>query len=105
MSWEDIAVARCTVERLIRRWGCRVCQEAAVQNHGARRVGDRPTDLVERDFTAGRPNQLWVSDLTCVATWRGFVYVAFVIDVFSRPASSPRSEAAATPTTTRWPSP
>ena len=39
---------------------------------------------MERDFTAGRPNQLWVSDLTCVATWRGFVYVAFVVDAFSR---------------------
>ena len=44
----------------------------------------RPLDLVEREFTADRPNQLWVSDLTYVATWRGFVYVAFVIDVFSR---------------------
>ena len=43
-----------------------------------------PLDLVERDFTATRPNQLWVSDLTYVATWRGFVYVAFVIDAFSR---------------------
>ncbi len=41
-------------------------------------------DLVERNFTAERPNQLWVSDFTYVATWRGFVYVAFVIDVFSR---------------------
>ena len=47
-------------------------------------LADRPLDLVERDFTAERPNQLWVSDLTYVATWRGFVYVAFVIDVFSR---------------------
>jgi transposase InsO family protein len=44
----------------------------------------RPADLVERDFTATRPNQLWVSDFTYVATWRGFVYVAFVIDVFAR---------------------
>jgi putative transposase len=44
----------------------------------------RPLDLVARDFTAKRPNQLCVSDLTYVATWRGFVYVAFVIDVFSR---------------------
>src|SRR5690606_29357451 len=44
----------------------------------------RPLDLVERNFTAERPNQLWVSDLTYVATWRGFVYVAFVIDVYSR---------------------
>ena len=44
----------------------------------------RLPDLVERDFTATRPNQLWVSDFTYVATWRGFVYVAFVLDVFSR---------------------
>ena len=41
-------------------------------------------DLVERDFNATRPNELWVSDLTYIATWRGFVYVAFVIDVFAR---------------------
>ena len=46
--------------------------------------GARPMDLVERDFNATRPNELWVSDLTYVATWRGFVYVAFVIDVFAR---------------------
>ena len=44
----------------------------------------RPADLVQREFTAERPNQLWVSDLTYVATWTGFVYVAFVTDVFSR---------------------
>src|SRR5690606_33056737 len=44
----------------------------------------RPMDLVDRDFSASRPNQLWVSDFTYVATWRGFVYVAFVVDVFSR---------------------
>jgi len=43
-----------------------------------------PSDLVERDFTATRPNQLWVSDFTYVAMWQGFVYVAFVIDVFAR---------------------
>jgi putative transposase len=54
---------------------------------------ERPRDLVDRNFTATRPNQLWVSDVTYVATWRGFVYVAFVIDVFARPSSvgaSPR---------------
>ena len=45
---------------------------------------ERPADLVNRQFTATRPNQLWVADITHVATWRGFVYVAFVIDVFSR---------------------
>ena len=47
-------------------------------------IAERPRDLVERNFTATRPNQLWVADLTYVATWRGFVYVAFVIDAFSR---------------------
>ncbi len=45
---------------------------------------ERPEDLVERAFCAERPNRLWVSDLTYVAPWRGFVYVAFVIDAFSR---------------------
>lgn len=44
----------------------------------------RPSDLVDRQFTATRPNQLWVADFTYVATWRGFVYVAFVVDVFAR---------------------
>src|ERR687887_1661159 len=47
-------------------------------------AADRPADLVERDFSATRPNQLWVADLTYVATWSGFVYVALVIDAFSR---------------------
>ena len=50
----------------------------------ADRGADRPVDLVDRHFVAARPNQLWVSDFTYVATWRGFVYVAFVIDVFAR---------------------
>ena len=47
-------------------------------------VSQRPADLVERNFTAAAPNLLWVADLTYVSTWTGFVYVAFVIDVFSR---------------------
>ena len=47
-------------------------------------VGQRPADLVERQFTASAPNRLWLADLTYVSTWSGFVYVAFVIDVFSR---------------------
>jgi putative transposase len=47
-------------------------------------VSARPADLVERNFTATAPNQLWVADITYVSTWRGFCYVAFVIDVFSR---------------------
>ena len=50
----------------------------------AEETATRPLDLVDRDFRASRPNELWVSDLTYVATWRGFAYVAFVIDAFSR---------------------
>ena len=82
---EGFAVARCTVARLMRAMALR----GAVRGRRLRTtvptaMADRPLDLVERDFSAERPNQLWVSDLTYVATWRGFVYVAFVIDVFSR---------------------
>jgi transposase InsO family protein len=47
-------------------------------------LAERPRDLVKRNFTACRPNELWVADLTYVATWRGFVYIAFITDVFSR---------------------
>ncbi len=47
-------------------------------------AAERPMDLVQRDFSADRPNRLWVADLTYVGTSRGFVYVAFVTDVFSR---------------------
>jgi len=82
---EGIEVARCAVERLMRRLGL----SGAVRGRKARmtipdEAAARPADLVQRDFTATRPNQLWVADLTYVATWAGFVYVAFVIDVFSR---------------------
>jgi transposase InsO family protein len=82
---EGIEVARCTVARLMRQMGL----SGAVRGRRPKTTipdesAERPLDLVERDFTASRPNQLWVSDLTYVATWRGFVYVAFVIDVFSR---------------------
>jgi putative transposase len=83
---EGIQVARCTVERIMRRLRLR----GAVRGRAFRitttpgMVTDRPADLVARDFTATRPNQLWVADLTYVATWRGFVYVALVVDVFSR---------------------
>lgn len=52
--------------------------------HAEHEHAERPRDLVQRNFTATRPNQLWVSDFTYVSTWRGFVYVAFVTDVFSR---------------------
>ena len=82
---EGYDVARCTVARLMKEIGLR----GAVRGRRAKttipdEAADRPQDLVERKFTADRPNRLWVSDLTYVATWRGFVYVAFVIDVFSR---------------------
>ena len=83
---EEIPVARCTVERLMRQMGLQgaVRGRAYKKTTIADETTPRPTDLVQRDFTADRPNRLWVADLTYVATWRGFVYVAFVTDVFSR---------------------
>src|SRR5574342_519316 len=82
---DGVAVARCTIERLMRAMGL----QGAVRGRRARTtvpddVAMRPPDLVDRDFSASRTNELWVADLTYVATWRGFVYVAFVIDVFAR---------------------
>ena len=82
---EGIDAARCTVERLIRQMGL----QGAVRGRKFKTTipdtsAVRPPDRVMRDFTAVRPNQLWVADLTYVATWRGFVYVAFVIDTFAR---------------------
>jgi len=82
---EGVKVARCTVERLMRKMGL----QGAVRGRKFKTtIPDdsiaRPADLVMRDFTATRPNQLWVADLTYVVTWRGFSYVAFVIDVFAR---------------------
>jgi transposase InsO family protein len=83
---EGIAVARCTVERLMRGAGLQgVVRGATVRTtRPADRGSATSPDLVQRQFAAERPNQLWVADFTYVATWRGFVYVAFVIDVFSR---------------------
>jgi transposase InsO family protein len=82
---EGLPVARCTVERLMRQMGLEgVVRGKKVRTTIADEAAARPADLVERDFTATHPNQLWVADLTYVATWAGFVYVAFVIDVFSR---------------------
>jgi transposase InsO family protein len=86
MKREQLSVARCTVERLMRHLGL----QGAVRGRKfkvttiADAAAQRPADLVTRQFKASHPNQLWVADLTYVATWRGFVYVAFVIDVFSR---------------------
>jgi putative transposase len=83
---EGVTVARCTVERLMREMGLRgaVRGRAFKITTEADDTASRPPDLVQREFRATRPNQLWVADLTYVATWAGFVYVAFVIDVFSR---------------------
>lgn len=83
---EGTVVARCTVERLMREMGLRgaVRGRAFTRTTVADDSAARPLDLVQREFRASRPNQLWVADLTYVATWVGFVYVAFVIDVFSR---------------------
>jgi putative transposase len=82
---EGITVARCTVERLMGELhleGVRRGKPRRTTTPDA--AAARPADLVERDFSAARPNQLWVADLTYVATWSGFVYVALVIDAFSR---------------------
>ena len=83
---ENVAVARCTVERLMRGMGLRgaVRGRAFKVTTVADEMAVRPPDLVDREFSATRPNQLWVADITFVATWLGFAYVAFVIDVFSR---------------------
>lgn len=83
---EGVGAARCTIERLMRSIGLRgaVRGRAFQVTTVADRSAAYPPDLVERQFRASAPNQLWVADLTYVATWAGFVYVAFVIDVFSR---------------------
>jgi transposase InsO family protein len=85
LAREGIAVARCTVERLMRQMGLR----GAVRGKETRTtIADKaapcPADKVNRQFRAPHPNALWVSDFTYVATWQGFVYVAFIIDVFAR---------------------
>ncbi len=83
---EGFKVGRCAVERLMRSMGLRgaVRGRAFKLTTVADNALERPSDLVDRVFEADRPNQLWVADLTYVATWTGFVYVAFIIDVFSR---------------------
>ena len=85
LNRDQWAVARCTVERLMRQMGIqgvvrgKPCRTTVRDDEAA-----RPADLVQRDFSATRPNQLWVADITYVATWAGFAYVAFVIDVYAR---------------------
>jgi putative transposase len=82
---KSVAVARCTVERLMGELGL----EGVIRGQRRRTTvpepsAPRPPDLVDRDFTASRPDQLWVADMTYVRTWSGWAYVAFVLDVYSR---------------------
>jgi len=82
---EGMAVARCTVERLMRQQGLRgVVRGKVVRTTVSDSKAPCPLDRVNRQFRAERPNQLWVSDFTYVSTWQGWLYVAFVIDVFAR---------------------
>jgi len=85
LNREEITVAKCTVERLMARMG--IAGRVRGRKKGTTIPGDvaaRPGDLVERQFRATAPNQLWIADITYVATWSGFAYTAFVTDVFSR---------------------
>jgi putative transposase len=85
LNREGIGVARCTVERLMNRLGLRgVIRGKVVRTTVADTAAPCPRDRVNRQFTASRPNQLWVADFTYVSTWQGWLYVAFVIDVFAR---------------------
>ena len=82
---EGRVVARCTVARLMRQMGLKgVVRGQAVKTTRRDLAAACPDDLVNRQFQAPRPDALWVSDFTYVSTWQGFVYVAFVIDVFAR---------------------
>jgi putative transposase len=82
---DGITVARCTVARLMQAMGLK----GVVRGKGVRTTTPDPAavcplDRVNRQFKADRPNRLWVADFTYVATWSGFVYAAFVVDVFAR---------------------
>ncbi len=86
LNFEGLIIARCTVERLMK-----ILNIQGVTRGGTKRrttipddALNRPPDRVNRQFVAERPNQLWVADFTYVPTWSGVVYVAFVVDVFSR---------------------
>ena len=82
---ESTVVARCTVARLMHKLGLRgVIRGKGVKTTISDKAAPCPLDRVNRQFRAARPNALWVSDFTYVSTWQGFVYVAFVIDVFAR---------------------
>ena len=78
-------VARCTVERLMEKLGIQgIRRGKKTRTTITDDSAECPLDLVNRQFVATQPNQLWVADITYVSTWSGFVYVAFVVDVFSR---------------------
>ncbi len=82
---QGVEAARCTVERLMRDAGLRgLLRDKSPRTTRPAPETDRPRDLVKRDFTAEHPNQLWVADLTYVRTSVGWVYAAFVLDVYSR---------------------
>jgi putative transposase len=85
MQRDGFDIARCTVERLMREMGLAgVIRGKPVRTTVSSKATPCPLDQVNRQFHAPAPNRLWVSDFTYVATWAGFVYVAFVIDVFAR---------------------
>ena len=82
---EHADVARCTVERLMKRLGLQgVVRGKPVRTTISNPAAPCPLDHVNRQFKASRPDELWVSDFTYVSTWQGFVYVAFIVDVFAR---------------------
>jgi putative transposase len=84
MKRQDMDVARCTVERLMRQLQLRGVVRGKTVRTTVPSKAPCPLDHVNREFHAQRPNQLWVADFTYVSTWQGFMYVAFVIDVFAR---------------------
>ena len=85
MNREGVGIARCTVERLMKRLGIEgVRRGKVIRTTVSDMKTPCPLDRVNRIFKADRPNQLWVSDFTYVSTWQGWLYVAFVIDVYAR---------------------
>jgi len=85
MQREGVGVARCTVARLMAGMGLQgIVRGKPVRTTISDKAAPCPLDRVNRQFRAPRPNALWVSDFTYVATWQGFVYVAFVIDAYAR---------------------
>jgi transposase InsO family protein len=85
MNREGVVIARCTVERLMKRQGLQgVRRGKVIRTTISDMKAPCPLDRVNRQFKSERPNQLWVSDFTYVSTWQGWLYVAFVIDVYAR---------------------